>query len=65
MPIYTYVCKKCGQKFDSLVRIRAGKEEIKCKKCGSENVQKTFASFNVGTGNSSSPGFCPTGTCNL
>ncbi len=63
MPIYSYLCKKCGQKFDLLVGVGKGREEKKCKKCGSKNIQKTFASFNVGSGSDSDP--CSTGACEL
>ena len=68
MPIYTYICKNCGEKFDLLVGMTVEKVELKCKKCNSKNVEKTFGSFSVGssTGKFSSSGpSCPTGTCNL
>lgn len=65
MPVYTYECKDCGQQFDLLIGVGAGKEEIKCKKCNSKNVRKIPATFNTGSNNSSSPSSCPDGTCNL
>ncbi|MCK4325964.1 zinc ribbon domain-containing protein [bacterium] len=67
MPIYTYECKDCGEKFDFLVGVVASKEEPKCKKCGSKNIERTLASFSVrvsGSSSSTSSGpSCPTGTC--
>jgi len=67
MPIYSYVCKKCGEKFDFLVGVGTGSEVIKCKKCGSKKVERIVARFSVGSGKSrsSSPSSCPSGTCNL
>ncbi len=67
MPIFTYICKHCGAKFDLLVGIVAEQEEMKCKKCSSKNIEKTFATFEVGksSGSSSSSSSCPTGTCPL
>ena len=66
MPIYTYVCKDCGQSFELLVGMTDNKEELKCEKCNSKNIQRTFASFNAGSGgSSSSTPTCPTGTCGL
>ncbi len=65
MPVYTYECKDCGQKFELLVGVGAGNEEIKCKKCNSKNVQKIPTVFNAGSGRSSSSSGCPTGNCNL
>jgi len=66
MPVYTYVCKKCGEKFDLLIGVTSEKAEFKCKKCGSKNIEKTIGSFNVGgsgdRSGSSGPS-CPTGTC--
>ena len=67
MPIYTYECKDCGEKFDFLVGVVASKEEPKCEKCGSKSVEKIFAPFSVrvsgGSGSTSSGPSCPTGTC--
>ena len=66
MPVYTYVCEKCGEKFDLLVGITSEKEELKCKKCGSKNIRKILSAFSVGNlnGKSGSSGSsCPTGTC--
>ena len=66
MPIYSYVCKDCGEKFDLLIGISSEKTELKCEKCGSKNVSKTLSSFSVGNSDSkfsSSGPSCPTGTC--
>ena len=66
MPVYAYVCKDCGGKFDLLVGVTSEKTELKCEKCGGKNVEKLLGSFNMGSsGNkgSSSGMSCPTGTC--
>ncbi|MCD6583604.1 MAG: zinc ribbon domain-containing protein [Candidatus Omnitrophica bacterium] len=67
MPIYSYLCKKCGEKFDLLVGVTSQPIEIACKKCGSKDVEKVFSSFSVGSfdkkdisGPSCSTGSCPT-----
>ena len=68
MPIFSYICKDCGEKFDLLVGVVSDKEEMKCKKCGSRNVEKTLSAFSVGasgSGSTSSSSSCPTGTCPL
>ena len=66
MPIYTYICKDCGEKFDLLFGVTSEKAELKCKKCNSRNIHKILSLFSVGnsrgTSGSSGPG-CPTGTC--
>ena len=66
MPIYTYVCKDCGEKFDLLIGVTSEKIELKCKKCGGKNIKKLFGSFSVGKSSgkiSSSGSSCSTGTC--
>jgi putative FmdB family regulatory protein len=68
MPIYTYVCNECGEKFDLLVGVNSQTEEFKCKKCNSRNIKKTIGTFSVGGSSgksSSSDSSCPTGTCPL
>ena len=42
MPLYEYVCKKCGQRFEALVR--AGEKTV-CEKCGSPEVEKLLSAF--------------------
>ena len=63
MPIYTYMCKNCNEKFELLVGMTYEKTELKCKQCGSKNIERTFEAFSVGKGNSSAGSSCPTGTC--
>ncbi|MEA3328360.1 MAG: zinc ribbon domain-containing protein [Candidatus Omnitrophota bacterium] len=67
MPIYSYICKDCKEKFDLLAGVTSEKTELKCKKCGSKNIEKTFASFSVGDSSNSksksSGSSCSTGTC--
>ena len=68
MPIYSYICKDCGGKFDLLIGIVSKDEERICKKCGSSNIEKSIASFGISTSSeksdlSSSGPACPTGTC--
>ena len=66
MPIYTYVCEKCGEKFDLLVGVTSEKVELKCEKCGSKKIERLLGQFSVGSSGGkigSSGGSCPTGTC--
>ncbi|MBN3038237.1 MAG: zinc ribbon domain-containing protein [Candidatus Omnitrophica bacterium] len=68
MPIYGYLCKSCGEKFDLLIGVSSEKTELKCKKCGSKDIQRTLGSFSVrsSAGKAGSSGSsCPTGTCPL
>ena len=64
MPIYSYVCKDCGEKFDLLVGVTAEREELKCKKCGSNNITNEVTGFNIAkTSSSGSDSICPADTC--
>ena len=68
MPIYTFICKDCGEKFDLLIGVTSDKVESRCVKCGSKKIEKVFSSFSVGSSEGKSDsygGSCPTGTCNL
>lgn len=67
MPIYTYVCRDCGEKFDLLVGVTSEKPELKCKRCNNKNIERLLSVFSVGgpKDKSSSGLSCPTGPCNL
>ncbi|HHY63287.1 MAG TPA: zinc ribbon domain-containing protein [Bacillota bacterium] len=62
MPIFEYKCAKCGEKFEELVTGCCA--DVKCPKCGSDEVKKLFSSFGFKSGStfsSSSGGSC--GSC--
>ena len=63
MPIYTYECKDCSEKFDLLIGVTSEKTELKCKKCNSKNIQKTISTFSVGNKSGFSGSSCSTGAC--
>ena len=44
MPIFEYVCRKCEQSFEALVR---GSEAPTCPACGGDELQKQFSAFAV------------------
>ncbi|MDP8290142.1 MAG: zinc ribbon domain-containing protein [Candidatus Susulua stagnicola] len=65
MPVYTYICKDCGNRFDLLIGMTSTKPELKCRKCNSQNIEKVLSGFGIGgSGDSSSSGpVCSSGTC--
>ena len=66
MPLYAYICKDCGERFDLLIGVTSEKEDPKCRKCNSRNIEKTWGAFSVGRADNklgSSGPSCPTGTC--
>ncbi len=44
MPLFEFVCKKCGKKFEKIV-FSINNEEIKCPECDSKEVEKQFSTF--------------------
>ena len=66
MPIYSFICEDCKEKFDLYVGIGREKEKSVCKRCGSKNIKRTYSSFGVGSSSGNNTGSdesCPTGTC--
>ncbi len=43
MPVYEYQCKKCGKVSEFLLGVVQESIEIKCKDCGSEELDKIFS----------------------
>jgi putative FmdB family regulatory protein len=48
MPIYEYVCKKCGNEFEVLVFNKDDKQE--CPACGAKKPTKKMSSFGFSAG---------------
>ena len=70
MPIYSYECGQCHQKFEILTGVVAKEKELQCPACGSTRVQKLPTTFSLGASssgsndlNSCSSGSCSTGFC--
>lgn len=62
MPIYSYVCEKCGTEFDKLVLSPSRLQEVVCPVCGSREVERRPAVFGVGgSSTSTSSGCAPAG----
>ena len=53
MPIYEYVCQKCGTVVEALVPM-GRKPDLTCSGCGSKKLERKFSTF--GTGGSRSGG---------
>ena len=71
MPIFEFRCIKCGEMVELLVMNSAEKVEMKCKKCGGENLERVLSTTNfaVKSGGAGGPGIqaharnCPGGDC--
>jgi putative FmdB family regulatory protein len=49
MPVYEYVCRKCGKKFMEILRLTEVNKKILCPKCSSASVQKCIEPFFAAT----------------
>ncbi|HZU11255.1 MAG TPA: zinc ribbon domain-containing protein [Chloroflexota bacterium] len=45
MPLYEYHCSDCDTRFDALVRNLAVADEVSCRHCSGDNVQRLVSSF--------------------
>jgi putative FmdB family regulatory protein len=45
MPIFEYRCEGCRRRFSLLVGVVAGSTEMKCPRCGGEQIQKLISRF--------------------
>ena len=46
MPVYEYFCDACKKEFEKILTLQEhDEEEIRCPKCGSDQVHQLAASF--------------------
>ena len=45
MPIYEFECRDCHRKTTALVMSRERVGEVRCRRCGSANLEKLFSRF--------------------
>ena len=59
MPMYEYVCMKCEEHFEELVR---GDEQVACPHCGATTVSRQLSTFAM-IGTAGQTGGCCGGSC--
>jgi putative FmdB family regulatory protein len=50
MPLYEYVCKECGERFEKLVRMSDDPRAVRCPACTSDGVERALSTFATGGG---------------
>ncbi len=45
MPMYEYVCDKCGERFSMLQPMSAAREGHRCPACGEKQTRRVMSSF--------------------
>lgn len=67
MPIYSYICNDCKEKFDLFLQGSVENDKLVCIKCRGKNIQRIFSSFGIGSKSNfdsdNQQSNCPTGTC--
>jgi putative FmdB family regulatory protein len=48
MPLYEYLCKECGERFEKLVRMSDDPRAIPCPSCASAAVERALSTFATG-----------------
>jgi len=71
MPIYEFKCLKCEEFIEMLIMNQDDEVELKCPKCGGEELERVLSttSYNMGYGSGTGAGAksqtrtCPSGSC--
>ena len=70
MPIYEYICKDCGKRFETLRSIKEADSPILCKICQSDHTHRAVSVFFaqsgsqiIAGGNNAGCSGCTSGSC--
>jgi len=61
MPIYEYLCRKCGKIFEKIQKINEGGDHLTCPSCGGKKPDKVLSSFSSSKGSDSTSSCSPSG----
>jgi putative FmdB family regulatory protein len=56
MPVYEFICEKCGERFDKLFRSVSGEPKAACPKCESKKTTRSLSLVNTGESKGESGG---------
>jgi putative FmdB family regulatory protein len=59
MPIYEYLCQKCGKVFEKIQKMNEGGNSLSCPYCGGKKPEKILSSFSSSKGTESSSSCSP------
>jgi putative FmdB family regulatory protein len=65
MPLYEFVCGKCNNDFELLVRSAKWEGTAECPHCGSKKLTKKLSVFASAVASDSGPLPCERGACGL
>jgi putative FmdB family regulatory protein len=47
MPVYEYMCKECGNKFELFRHFYDSDDDLSCSVCGKKAIEKQFSTFSA------------------
>jgi len=62
MPVFDYKCNSCGKEFDVFTGTSDSTQTPSCPECKSEDVKKSYSSFDFKIASKTRPG-CGGGCC--
>lgn len=62
MPLYTFKCKKCGNRFEIITSMNE-RDKVTCSKCDSKEIEQLITGCSINTGNAGKPNTCFGGGC--
>jgi putative FmdB family regulatory protein len=62
MPLYEYLCRDCGHRFEVLQRMGEGADGLLCPRCGAGELAKQFSTF-AGSAGASTGASAPAAAC--
>jgi len=48
MPLYEYLCRKCGKRFEKLRKMQDADRDLECPGCRSGEVERQLSTFAAG-----------------
>lgn len=48
MPLFDYLCRKCGHKYEEIVRSADVSLPVACPQCGTQDTERQIVRFRVG-----------------
>ncbi len=63
MPVYEYVCSKCGHEFEELILSVSARDKVPCPQCGGRKVTRQLSVFAAPEAESPAPAGPAMGPC--
>lgn len=48
MPMYEYLCRDCGKRYEQLRRMQYADSDLECPECHSQKIERLLSTFAAG-----------------